>query len=461
MQDDDTRRQVRQVLWVTLVANLFVAAGKLTVGLLTGTLAMVADGFHSALDASSNVIGLAGNAIAARPPDDDHPYGHRRFETIAAMMVGALLLLTAWEIAGQALERLQGGAEPQVTPLNFVVMLVTIAINIVVSRYERREGQRLKSELLKADAANTGADVFVSLSVLVSLAAVAVGWAWADIAAALVIVVLIGRAAWDVLWQTGRILVDTAPLSPDAIEAVIADVPGVIEVDRVRSRGPVDAANLDVDVRVASSLTTEHAQSIRNTIESRLREAFEGIAEVEVHYAPYYAMPPDYRLVARAEADAMGLAIHEVVLFDTPDGPVLEMHVEVPPEQMLVEAHHQVTSLECRIKNALPVLSRVITHIEPAHRGTIPMAQSERARELRSRALKLASTLYPDVDWHEVYIRPEAHGYALSMHGGLDQDMTVEEAHVLAERTETHLRSELPLLQRVTIHTEPATTPAE
>lgn len=451
----ETRRQVSRVLWATLGANLAVALGKLVVGLVTGTLAMVADGFHSLLDASSNVIGLAGNAIAARPPDADHPYGHRRFETVAAMAVGGLLLLTAWEIAGQAVERLRDGTQPTVTALNFAVMFSTMAINLAVSRYERRAGERLKSELLLADAANTGADVFVSLSVLVSLAAVAAGWLWADVVAALIIVALIGRAAWGVLWQTGRVLVDTAPLDALAVEDVVGQTPGVIAVERVRSRGPGDAMQVDVDVRVDPALTADHAQALAEAIRARLGEAFEGIAEIEVHYAPHHALPPDYYLLARAEADALGLAIHEVVLFHTPEGPVLEMHVEVPPDQMLEDAHQQVTQLEGRVRAALPALARVMTHIEPMRQGPVPMAQSERAEDLRERALRLALELYPNVNWHEVFIRPDAHGYALSMHGGLAEDVTVEAAHLLAEQTETHLRAALPLLQRVTIHTEP------
>ena len=451
----ERHRQVRRVLWLTLFANLGVALSKLAVGLATGALAMIADGFHSALDASTNVIGLVGNAIAARPPDEDHPYGHRRFETIAAMAVGGLLLLTAWEIAGQAIERLQAGGQPTVTLLSFGVMLVTMAINLTVSRYERAVGRRLQSELLLADAANTSADVFVSLSVLVSLGAVALGLAWADVVAALIIIVLIGRAAWQVLWQTGRVLVDTAPLNPEVIQAAISQIPGVLAVDRVRSRGPVDAMQLDIDVRVDPALTADHAQVLADTVRTRLYETIAGITEIEVHCAPYYAMPRDYALIARAEADALGLSIHEVVLFDTPEGPVLEMHVEVPPNQMLEDAHHEVTAFEDRVRAAIPTLFDVMTHIEPAHRGSIPLARSERAGEVREEALRLAEALYPSVNWHNVFIRPEAHGYALSMHGGLTDDVTVEEAHLLAERTETHLRAALPLLQRVTIHTEP------
>ncbi len=160
------RDQVRRVLLVTLILNVAVAAGKILVGTLSGAISITADGIHSLIDGSSNVLALAANRIAGKPPDEDHPYGHRRYETIAALGIGLLLLFTAYEIITSALERLQTGETPELTPLTFAVMIATLTVNLFVSRYERREGERLRSELLIADSANTGAVVFVTLSVL-------------------------------------------------------------------------------------------------------------------------------------------------------------------------------------------------------------------------------------------------------------------------------------------------------
>ncbi|MEP7290507.1 MAG: cation diffusion facilitator family transporter, partial [Chloroflexota bacterium] len=165
----NARRDVGRVLTITLLLNFAVALGKIAIGSATGAISITADGFHSLMDGTSNVIGLVANRLAGKPADEGHPYGHRRFETIAALMIGILLLLTAWEIISSALERFTSGEKPEVNPLVFVVLIVTLAVNLFVSRYEKREGQRLKSELLIADAANTGADVFVTLSVLVSM----------------------------------------------------------------------------------------------------------------------------------------------------------------------------------------------------------------------------------------------------------------------------------------------------
>ncbi|MCA9914694.1 MAG: cation diffusion facilitator family transporter, partial [Anaerolineae bacterium] len=189
-------QQVRRVLLITLVLNVLVAVGKIVLGIVSGSLAVLADGFHSLTDSAGNVAGLVATSIAARPPDENHPYGHRRFETLAALLIGGLLLLTAWEMLQGVLERLQDQTLPEINALMFVVLGVTLVMNIGVSRYQIRAGKRLQSEILLADARNTQADVFVTLSVITSTLLVALtGMAWLDALAALAVVGLIARAA--------------------------------------------------------------------------------------------------------------------------------------------------------------------------------------------------------------------------------------------------------------------------
>ncbi|MCZ7546578.1 MAG: cation-efflux pump [Anaerolineae bacterium] len=347
-------RGVRRVLVVTLAANLLVAAAKLTIGLLTGTLSMVADGVHSTLDGASNVIALVSAFIASRPPDEEHPYGHRRFETLASMFIGGLLMLTAWEIIKSSLGRLSGGEAPEVGAINFVVMIATIGVNIGVTTYESRAGRRLQSEILLADASHTRSDVFVSLTVIASLVAVWLGWTWVDALAALVVVALIARTAWRILRRAADILVDRAALEPDAVAGVVQAVPGVQEVVRVRSRGPGDDIFLDLEVRVAAPTTAEHAAAIATTIRRRLRARFSGLRDVAVHFVPARDGRPDYALIARAEADALGLGVHEVIATKTDGGLILDMHVEVDPAQTVAEAHAVVSLFEEGVRRAVP-----------------------------------------------------------------------------------------------------------
>lgn len=454
------RQQVRRVLLITLVLNLLVAASKISIGLATGALAITADGLHSLIDGSGNVVGLLATRLADKPPDDDHPYGHTRFETLAALAIGGLLLLTALEVARDVVDRLSGGQPPALTPLAFVIMLVTLAINIGVSRYQIREGRRLNSQVLLADAANTSADVFVTLSVLVSMALVAaLGWGWADIAAALVITLLIARAAWQVLSQAGRVLVDAAPYDADQLAAWAAEVPAVRRVLRARSRGAADAAHIDIDIQVQPETTAAQADAIAGAVREKLAEYID-FAEVEVHFAPDYAGEPDYAQVARARADALGLGTHEVRVTEGPAGRVLEMHVEVPPGQTLDAAHDQVSQLEHDVRLNLPDLADIITHIEPAPAepgGGDPDQDAARtADRLTGLALGLLRQHYADMGWHDLRVYPDDGGFAAVLHVALPPQITVEAAHHIAEDAETLLRTRLPGLARVTIHTEPS-----
>jgi len=447
--------QVRRVLWIVLVLNALVAAAKLVIGIATGAVAMIADGFHSSMDASSNVVGLVGIKLAAQPPDKEHPYGHRRFETLATLAIGGLLLVAAWEIFQTLIDRLLNGGQPDVTPVSFGVMIVTIVINLGVTVYERRRGHALRSPILLADASHTASDLFVSLSVIASLAASKLGYAWADVVVALVIMVVIGRTSLAIIGQSSGILADRQTLDPADVEKLLNDVPGLDEIVRVRSRGPADAVYVDIDARINPSVTADHAYAIAKAIKERIRAAYAEIEEIQVNFAPQRNAPTDYALEARAVADGLGLGVHEIVTLPQQDGIALEMHVEVPPGLSLTEAHRQASELESRLKARLPAVQTVLTHIEPASERGSALILTQTALELRDQALARAQALFPGAQWDEPMLWLALGGYALTIRCRLPGSVSVEEAHSIAEQVESALRTELPLIQRVTIHTEP------
>lgn len=446
---------VRRTLWIVLALNVLVAATKLVTGILTGTVAMIADGFHSSMDASSNIVGLVGMQVASRPPDADHPYGHRRYETLATLAIGGLMLVAAWEILQTMLDRLLYGGEPDIVPASFAVMIGTLILNLIVTLYERRRGRALHSPILLADAAHTSTDVIVSLSVLVSLAVTSLGYPWIDVVVGLLIVLVIGRMGLRIIGQTADVLADHQTLDPKDILAVLAATPGVEEITRVRSRGPAESVNVDIDTRIKPAVTTDHAFAISEAIKERISNAFPQVSEVQVHFAPQRDAAVDYPLEARAIADSLGLNIHEVVPVPVRDGIALELHVEVQPGLSLGEAHRQVTEFERRLRAHLPAVREVLTHIEPSAAHSAPLMQTEAALTLRDQALAIAARLYPAANWHHGAIRLALGGYALTMHCHLPAATSVEEAHAIAEHVETTIRTELPLVQRVTIHTEP------
>jgi cation diffusion facilitator family transporter len=279
-------RRIGRVLGGILFLNLVVAVAKLVYGHYSGAIAIRADGIHSLLDASSNIVGLVGVAVARRPADANHPYGHRKYETFAALGIVAMLFFGCQEIASATLQRIRHPRLPDVTLLGYVVMLVTIAINLIVVAIERREGRRLQSELLMADAEHTRSDVLASLLVLASFAAVRWGIGWADVAAAAIIVVFILRAGIRILRGTLSTLSDERRIEPRLVEAAALEVRGVIEAHNVRSRGPSDDIHVDLHILVDPALPLAEAHGIGHRVERRLREGWRGLTDVVVHIEP-------------------------------------------------------------------------------------------------------------------------------------------------------------------------------
>lgn len=250
-----------------------------------GSISMLADGFHSATDASANVIGLIGATIASRPPDRNHPYGHQKYETFATLGIGLLLLLTSWQVLKSVFTRLAEGSSPEVTPFSFIVIGGTILLNLIVVAYEKRRGCQLKSSLLLADAAHTRSDVFVSLSVLISLVAVEMGWFWIDLVVALVIVFVIGHTGWQIVRRASEVLADSAVLDATAIAEVALSVEGVQSCHKIRSRGPGQAAHLDLHIQVDGGMTLEEAHRLGHLTQKQLEEKL-GFVDVLVHVEP-------------------------------------------------------------------------------------------------------------------------------------------------------------------------------
>src|SRR5262245_36847679 len=222
-----TRAGVRRVLLVTLGLNALVSGAKILVGKLSGSLSMVADGYHSLLDGSNNVVGLVVTLFAYAPPDRGHPYGHRKFETSAALFIGLALLGLAYRLLEGALGRVSQPTLPEIGLLNWAVMATTLVVNFYVAWYEAREGRRLGSEYLVADAAHTRSDIFVTLGVVGSFAGARAGVAWVDAVVATAIAGFIGFLAAKILVGAFNVLTDRAVLPPEQISRVVCEVPGV------------------------------------------------------------------------------------------------------------------------------------------------------------------------------------------------------------------------------------------
>lgn len=282
-----TDARVKRVLWAILLLNWLVAGAKWTVGWKIGSVSLLADGVHSVLDGTSNIVGIVGLSLAARPPDQGHPYGHRRFESVAALAIGGLIAVAFVEIVKQLGMGLTGQTEPpEVTLPAVVVVIATILINLAISRYEAREGRRLNSTLLTADAAHTASDAAAAMTVLLSLGAVALGIRWADLVGAAIVAVFIGGTAWRVLSYNLQILADAAQLDPRAVREVALHVEGVRGAHRIRSRGGSQDVHVDLHIHLDPSMNLHDAHEKTHQVMDALRRRFPQIADIVIHTEP-------------------------------------------------------------------------------------------------------------------------------------------------------------------------------
>ena len=286
MRTESRFTEVRTVLVRILFLNLVVALAKIVYGQLIGSISILSDGYHSLTDGASNVVALVGLRLAKKPPDANHPYGHRKFETLAAGAIALFLLLVVVEVARAAFGRFRSGGTPTVTAASFVIMLTTLAINVAVVRAERRAAKRLSSELLFADARHTQSDVLTSLAVIGALVGSASGFPILDPLAALVIVGFIGYAGFGIARETARILSDEIVISEDDIRRVVERVPEVLGCHHIRSRGSADHVFLDMHIWMEGATPLTDAHAISHRVKDLLIERYPQIADAVIHIEP-------------------------------------------------------------------------------------------------------------------------------------------------------------------------------
>ncbi len=282
----DYTSQVRKVLIITLVLNSCVAVAKIIYGYITNSIAMTSDGFHSFFDGISNVIGLVGIWIASHPPDEEHPYGHKKYETLFTIIIAVMIFLTCFQILKKVYLSFMEDHKTIVTWTSFAVMFLTMGINIFVMRYESKKGRQLCSEFLVADALHTKSDIFASISVIISLTLTGLEVAYADTVVGLVITFFIARIGYEILRDASNILVDTICVDNAAIRAVVNGIEGVKDCHDIRSRGTLNSVYLDLHILVDRHMSTEKAHVIADNIEEKIKTEFPSVVDIVVHVEP-------------------------------------------------------------------------------------------------------------------------------------------------------------------------------
>jgi cation diffusion facilitator family transporter len=289
---DARTREVRRVLMLMLGISLILVVAKTTAGVLSGSLAVLGGAFDSALDVLTTVVAITLARVAGQEPDEQHPYGHEKFEALGALAMVAFLSITVYELVRTAIGRIAGGGGEWVdTSLGVWVMGGSLVIGIAASEYERRRGQALASELLLADAAHLRADVFVTLAVLVGLLLTRAGWRTGDAWTTLLVAVLIIRTGLHILRDTIPVLVDEAAVEAAEIRRMAEAMDGVDAAYDVRSRGRREGARFaELTIAVKSGLDIEEAHEIADLVEGEVRQRL-GARRVVVHVEPITAAP--------------------------------------------------------------------------------------------------------------------------------------------------------------------------
>ena len=283
----DRRQDVRRVLGVALALNVAMSLLKLAVGVMSGSLAVIADAMHSATDALSSLTGLITNSLSDPRPDRDHPYGHHKYEAVGALGIAGFILFTALEILLRSSERmLEGFPQIRVTTQELVILGLVLGFNLLLAGYEYSEGRRLNNSLLKADAQHAASDVWTTVVVLVGMAGAMIFQVnWLDIALAIPLALLLIKVCWQVLRQTLPWLVDHIAIAPESIHAESMAIPGVLNCHDIASRG-VLGQQVFIDMHLivdAEDLISAH--KITERVEARLDQKF-GPVRCTIHLEP-------------------------------------------------------------------------------------------------------------------------------------------------------------------------------
>ncbi|NNJ32003.1 cation diffusion facilitator family transporter [Lacrimispora defluvii] len=282
-------KQAIWVLWIIMGLNFGVALFKIVVGTIANSGSIIADGYHSLSDGSGNIVGIVGLSIAGRPIDNNHPYGHKKFETISSMMIGMLLFVVGSKVAYNSIINIIHPKTPEISILSFVVMISTLIVNIFVVIYERSQGIKLSSDVLVSDSEHTKSDVLITCGVIITMVLLRLGVPPViDGCVSLLISLFIFKASFEIFMEATKTLTDSAVLNSEEIYTATMSCEEVKECHKIRSRGRKDEVYIDLHVLVIPEMKVSEAHALQHKIENVLKSKFGSQTSTIIHIEPYY-----------------------------------------------------------------------------------------------------------------------------------------------------------------------------
>ncbi|TWF35729.1 cation diffusion facilitator family transporter [Chitinophaga polysaccharea] len=453
-----------KITTISIIASGGLAALKFVVGLLTGSLGLIAEGVHSLLDLLSTLVTFVAVRVAAKPPDANHPYGHERAESLGALAGMTLLGATAIIIGYHAIVKIiwEPGA-PKVTIWSFSIIVISIVVDFMRVQTLKRAAKHYQSQALASDAEHFSNDMLGSAAVLLGLLFIYLAKylplpVWlverADAFAALGVVAIAFKSVWHIGAEAIKSLMDDVPedLLPrlqEAVEKIPGVVPGAVTV---KTRFVGNKAYVEATVGTLRSLTFEKAHELTETIEQAIREELDGAAEIIVHAEPIHTTDEPYSITVRSVAARLDLRIHNLNLYLVANEMRIELDLEVPDNLTLREAHTKSELLETALQQEFALPVKVAVHIEP--RNETPRSSIRHIPSMEKVRQALADlTEYQHVDIDEVLLTDE--GLVVTLIMTLPGDTSLASTHTIMYDLERALKLKVPDIIRVHIDPEP------
>ncbi len=451
--------QKEKVALGSIMASAGLTVGKMVVGIMSGSLAILSEAAHSFIDLIATVMTYFAVRISGKPADEEHHYGHGKVESVTALAETALLFVLSGVVIWEAAQRLYGGHghAVQASLWAFGVIIVSIVVDFFRARLLNRVAEETASDALEADALHFSSDMWSSIAVLLGLGGVALGFAWADAAAAMVVALFVCLAGWRLGRRTIDTLTDTAPVgSAKTVTRIASRVAGVVAIERVRVRPVGDKIFVEIVVAVSRALPLDRVEALKAEIADAVRAEMPR-AEVSVTTQPRAL--DDESAIERVMVTArnQALAVHHVTVHDIAGRRSVSLDLEVDRKLALGTAHEIADRLEAALRDELGPGVEIDTHIEPLQppEAAGREAPPERVRAVEQTLAEIAAESSMIRDVHNVRVRETDEGEIVNFHCRADPALAVQAVHEKVDEVERALRRRSPSIKRVIGHAEP------